>query len=87
MRNIFETFDRRLKTMSNAHTRVGEYLSACLAAFSMQEGTQIRVLSLSLFRLFSPLLRTVEALLGNNVSVPYLFMCDRTRCQSAAGKR
>jgi len=66
-------------------TQVGEYLSTCLAAFSMQEGARIRVLS----RLFSPLslLRTVEALLGNNVSVPYLFMCDRTRCQSAVGKR
>lgn len=30
---------------------------------------------------------TVEPLLGNNVPVPYLFMCDRTRRQSAVGKR
>lgn len=29
----------------------------------------------------------VEPLLGNNVPVPYLFMCDRTRRQSAVGKR
>lgn len=52
----------------------------------MQEGARGSVFSLS-SSLPVVAATAIEALLENNVPVPYLFMCDRARRQSAVGKR